>query len=138
MMRSTVWSDESSRHVFIFELEEALLPGVVRRMGPPVGMEESGRRFVEAHLGAEDTVSGPWIEGRRWWVEVRRPEPEARRLLESALGDGGREIGVSRGIGERMRRGLGVLVGDEVEEYLDADFAVFLDEFLRGRPGWLG
>jgi tRNA nucleotidyltransferase (CCA-adding enzyme) len=137
VMRSTVWSDEECRHVFVFELEEAVLPGVVRRMGPPVGMEESGRRFVEAHLGAEDTVSGPWIEGRRWWVEVRRQEPEARRLLESALGDGGREIGVSRGIGERMRRGLGVLLGDEIEEYLDAEFAVFLDGFLRGRPGWL-
>jgi tRNA nucleotidyltransferase (CCA-adding enzyme) len=137
VMRSTVWSDEESRHVFVFELEEAVLPGVVRRMGPPVGMEESGRRFVKAHLGAEDTVSGPWIEGRRWWVEVRRPEPEARRLLAQALGDGGREVGVSRGIGERMRRGLGVLLGDEIEEYLDADFAVFLDGFLRGRPGWL-
>ena len=137
VMRSTVWSDEASRHVLVFELEEAVLPGVVRRMGPPVGMEGSGRRFVEAHAGGDDTVSGPWIEGGRWWVEVRRPEPEARRLLAQALGDGGRDVGVSRGIAERVRRGFSVLLGDEIEEYLDAEFAVFLDGFLRGRPGWL-
>ena len=138
VMRSAVWSDEARRHVFVFELEEAVLPGVVRRVGPPVGMEESGRRFVEAHKGAEDTVSGPWMEGRRWWVEVRRPEPDAKRLLASALGDGGREIGVSRGIGERMRSGFAVLVEDEIADVLEPDFAVFLDKFLKGRPGWLG
>jgi len=72
------------------------------------------------------------------WVEVRRPEPDVRRLLASALGDGGREIGVSRGIGERLRRGFGVLLGDEIAEHLDPEFAAFLDGFLRGRPGWLG
>jgi tRNA nucleotidyltransferase (CCA-adding enzyme) len=137
VMRSTVWSDEASRHVLVFELEEAVLPGVVRRMGPPVRMEDSSQRFVEAHAGTDDTVSGPWIEGERWLVEVRRPEPEARRLLAQALEDGGRDIGVSRGIGERMRRGFSVLVGDEIDEYLDAEFAIFLDGFLRGRPGWL-
>jgi tRNA nucleotidyltransferase (CCA-adding enzyme) len=138
VMRSAVWSDEARRHVFVFELEEAVLPGVVRRMGPPVGMEESGRRFVGAHKGSEDTVSGPWMEGRRWWVEVRRPEPDARRLLSKILGDGGREIGVSRGIGERMRGGFDVLIGDEIEDFLEPDLAVFLEKFLRGRPGWLG
>ena len=73
----------------------------------------------------------------RWWVEVRRPEPEAWRLLAQALEDGGRDIGVSRGIGEKMRRGVSVLVGDEIEEYLDAEFTIFLDGFLKGRPGWL-
>jgi tRNA nucleotidyltransferase (CCA-adding enzyme) len=138
VMRSTIWSDEVRRHVFVFEVEEAMLSGVVKRMGPPVGMGESGKRFVEAHLESDTMVSGPWIEGSRWWVEVRRPEPDARRLLASALGDGGREIGVSRGIGERLRRGFDVLLGDEIAEHLDSEFAAFLDGFLRGRPGWLG
>jgi hypothetical protein len=78
------------------------------------------------------------MEGRRWWVEVRRPEPDAKRLLASALGDGGREIGVSRGIGERMRSGFAVLVDDEIADVLEPDFAVFLDKFLKGRPGWIG
>ena len=137
VMRSGVWSDEASRHVFVFELEAAVLPGAALRMGPPVEMEENGRRFVEAHAGVGATVSGPWVEGGRWWVEARRPEPDARRLLESALGDGGREIGVSRGIGERMRRGLSVLLGDEIEDHLNPEFAVFLHGFLKGRPGWL-
>ncbi|UCH57592.1 MAG: hypothetical protein JSV18_01335, partial [Candidatus Bathyarchaeota archaeon] len=117
-------------------LEVAVLPGVVRRMGPPVEMEESGRQFLRAHLGAEDTVSGPWIEGRRWWVEVRRPQPDARAFVASLLKHGGREIGISRGLAERIVEGHRVLLGDEIGEYLDRGFSGFLDRFLRGRPGW--
>ncbi|MCW3978283.1 MAG: CCA tRNA nucleotidyltransferase [Candidatus Bathyarchaeota archaeon] len=137
VFRSATWSDEASRHVLVFELEDPVLPGTEKRMGPPVVMEADSGRFVEAHLGAGGTVSGPWIDGGRWWVETRRPETEARRLVASALEDGGRGIGVSRRLGERIRRGHGVLVGVEIEGYLDDDFARFLDRFLKGRPAWL-
>jgi len=135
--RSAAWSDESSLHVIVFELGCAVLPGVMRRVGPPVRMVEDGRRFVEAHLGAEGTVSGPWIEGDRWWVETVRPEPEARGLVESALADGGRGVGVSRRLGEKMRDGLSVLLGEEVAPYVAGEFARFLFRFLDGRPVWL-
>jgi tRNA nucleotidyltransferase (CCA-adding enzyme) len=137
VFRSAVWSDESSMHVLVFELAALVLPGTERRAGPPVRLEGDGRRFLEAHLGAEDTVSGPWIEGDRWWVEARRAETDARRLVAAALGDGGRGIGVSRRLGDRIRAGHRVLVGGEIGECLGSDLAVFLDRFLKGRPAWL-
>jgi tRNA nucleotidyltransferase (CCA-adding enzyme) len=137
VVRSRVWSDEASRHVFVFELESATLPAFVRRMGPPVRMVEGVRRFLEAHAGSEETVSGPWVEGNRWWVVVRRGEREAGAVLGSFLVDGGRGVGVSRGIAERVSRGFRVLLGGEVEGIVTPDFATFLDGFLRGRPGWL-
>ena len=137
VFRSAVWSDESTRHVLVFELERAVLPAVVKRMGPPVRMARDGERFLRAHMGAEETVSGPWIEGDRWWVETRRRETEARELVNSALSEGGRDIGISRRLGEKIRRAHAVLVGGEIAPHLDSGFAGFLDRFLKGRPGWL-
>ncbi|MDH5792235.1 MAG: CCA tRNA nucleotidyltransferase [Candidatus Bathyarchaeota archaeon] len=137
VMRSAAWSDESSRHFLVFELESAVLPGNMKRAGPPVGMEEDGDRFLRTHLGAADTVSGPWIEGDRWWVDTRRPEPDARRLLSSTLEDGGRGTGVSRKLMGKIRRGHRVLLGEEIAGFLDPGFAGFLDRFLKGRPAWL-
>jgi tRNA nucleotidyltransferase (CCA-adding enzyme) len=137
VFRSSVWSDETSMHVLVFELAALAIPGTERRAGPPVRLEGDGRRFLEAHLGAEDTVSGPWIDGDRWWVEARRGETDARRLVAAALGDGGRGIGVSRRLGDRIRAGHRVLVGVEIGGCLGGDLAVFLDRFLKGRPAWL-
>jgi tRNA nucleotidyltransferase (CCA-adding enzyme) len=137
VVRSRVWSDEASKHVFVFELESATLPASVRRMGPPVRMVEGVRRFLEAHAGSDETVSGPWVEGDRWWVVTLRDAREAGAVLGSFLVDGGRGVGVSRGIAERVSKGFRVLLGGEVEEALTPGFAAFLDGFLRGRPGWL-
>jgi tRNA nucleotidyltransferase (CCA-adding enzyme) len=137
VVRSGVWSDERSRHVFVVELESATLPGVVVRRGPPVRMVEGSRRFLEAHLGSEGTVSGPWIEGDRWWVLLRRRDCCVRDVVSGLLEDGGRGIGVSPGIAERLAEGHRVLLGDEVAGIMEQGLAVFLDGFLRGRPIWL-
>jgi len=137
VVRSGAWSDEEARHFLVFELESAILPRVVRRMGPPVGMAEDSKRFLEAHGGSEETVSGPWVEEGRWWVTVNRKEPEVRGFVSSALHDGGVGIGVSRGIAERVLKGHRVLLGGEIGEFLDGGLASYLDRFLKGRPGWL-
>jgi tRNA nucleotidyltransferase (CCA-adding enzyme) len=138
VFRSAVWSNEVSKHIFVFELESDSLPGIMKRKGPPVEMAENSMQFIEAHLGVETTILGPWIEGNRWWVGLKRPEPSARGLVASLLRDGGRDIGISRRLGEKIKQGHEVLMGDEVGGFLDAGFADFLDHFLRGRPGWLG
>jgi tRNA nucleotidyltransferase (CCA-adding enzyme) len=137
VVRSGVWSDEASSHVFVFELESVTLPVSVRRMGPPVRMLEGVRRFLEAHAGSDETIAGPWVEGDRWWVLTERGLREAGAALEAFLADGGRGIGVSRGIADRVTRGFSVLRGGEVGEIVTPSFASFLDGFLRGRPGWL-
>jgi len=137
LMRSAAWSDEASRHVLVFELETAVLSPTMSRKGPPVGMADDGERFHRAHIGADNTVSGPWIDGDRWWVEKLRPERDAGGLLESLLADGGREIGVSRGLLGKIERNGRVLVGEGIAEFLVLEFSGFLQRFLRGRPGWL-
>jgi len=137
VVRSGAWSDEASSHVFVFELESAILSDTVKRMGPPVRMEEGVRRFLDAHAGSDETVSGPWVEGDRWWVVTGRGARDTVAALKAFLVTGGRGVGVSKGIAEKVARGFRVLRGGEVEEALPHGFAEYLDDFLRGRPGWL-
>ncbi|RLI10641.1 CCA tRNA nucleotidyltransferase [Candidatus Bathyarchaeota archaeon] len=137
VIRSAAWSDEASRHILVFELESAAIPGVVKLKGPPVEMAESSERFLRAHLNADSTVSGPWIEGRRWWVETRRKQTDASSLLSSALRDGGRGVGVSRRLSDKIAQGYQVLMDEEIAGHLRGDFARFLHRFLKGRPVWL-
>jgi len=135
--RSAVWSDEESRHVFVFELEGLILPGAARRMGPPVRMAEDCGRFLEVHVGAGDTLAGPWVEGDRWWVLKRREAVDARLVVSSALEGGGSGIGIPRRLGKRVARGFEVLAGGEIGEYLGPGLSGFIWRFLRGRPDWL-
>lgn len=137
IVRDGVWSDEASRHLFVFELESDVLGRSKKRMGPPVRIIEDSARFIEVHLDAEDTVSGPWIDGDRWWVEKLRTIRDARSLIESVLEDGGRDIGVSRKLAIWLREGGRVLTGDEIGEFLEPGMSLFLYQFLKGRPAWL-
>jgi tRNA nucleotidyltransferase (CCA-adding enzyme) len=137
VVRDGVWSDETSRHLFVFKLESDILGSSKRRMGPPVRIVEDGIRFVEAHLHAEDTVSGPWIEGDRWWVEKLRPVRDARILIESVLEDGGRSVGVSKNLAILIKESSRVLAGDEIGEFLEPGLSLFLYRFLRDKPVWL-
>ncbi len=137
VLRSGAWSDESSRHALIFELESGVLPPTAMRRGPPVRMAEDSERFIEAHVGEESTVSGPWIRGDRWWVEVRRRERDARVFVEALLSDGGSSIGVSHNLVARVRDGGVVLLNGEVGDYLAPGLSQFLHRFLKGRPAWL-
>ncbi|MBL7168902.1 CCA tRNA nucleotidyltransferase [Candidatus Bathyarchaeota archaeon] len=137
VFRSASWSDESTRHVLVIELASAVIPGVMGRRGPPVALAEDGVRFVNVHLEAEDTVSGPWIAGDHWWVAKRRAEPDARRLLAAMLEEGGLGVGVSKGLKEKMRHSGRVLLNEEVGGFLERGFEGFLAGFLRGRPVWI-
>jgi tRNA nucleotidyltransferase (CCA-adding enzyme) len=137
VLRSGVWSDEVGLHVFIFEFDSLQLPPIVKRKGPPVEMAEEGKRFLNTYIESEDTVSGPWIEGHRWWVETKRKIIHAREFIEIALLDGGRNIGVSKGIADRIKMDSSILFDIEIEKHLNPNFAIFLDEFLKGRPAWI-
>ena len=137
LIRSSAWSDESSKHVLIFELGAERIPSSVRLPGPPVGMAESCDRFLRTHHGVESTISGPWIEGRRWWVETRRTCPDIRSLMESALRDGGRGLGVPKKLSDDIVEKTIILMDEEIASHLNGDLASFLGRFMDGRPSWL-
>ena len=137
LVRSSAWSDERHRHVLVFQLESSTIPGVTKHVGPPVSMPRNTESFLGKHLGSEATESGPWIEGDRWVVMLRRQHTEAKELLEERLRDGGRAVGVSRKLAVRILQHHRVLVNEEIRDYLVDGFEKHLYRVLVGRPHWV-
>ncbi len=136
VLRSGAWSDGVGLHVLVWEAAEDRLQGARLHKGPPVYMREDSRRFLEAH-GGGGAVAGPFIQGDRWCVVLRREPLDLRGCVESALVDGGVGVGFSKGLAERVARDRRVLLGVEVKPLLQGGFTGFLLRWLRGRPVWL-
>jgi len=84
-------------------------------------------------------MSGPYIEGSRWVVWLKRQYSDVADFLKAMLKEGGRQLGVASRLSEAFREGFEILVDNEILEFYFAnpDFAKFLTEFMRGRPFWL-
>ncbi|MFP3951620.1 MAG: CCA tRNA nucleotidyltransferase [Candidatus Bathyarchaeia archaeon] len=134
--RAAFWSDDEDLNVLTIELGSATIPRAAKQYGPPVRMRDDSRGFLKTHIGDEETVSGPGVEGDRWWVIKRRDIHCAERALRTVLEEG-RDIGISRGIRESMRQGYNILRDEEIEDYLTEDLCLFLDDFIRGCPDWI-
>jgi tRNA nucleotidyltransferase (CCA-adding enzyme) len=139
VLRQASWSDEKTLNVFIFELEQHILPQTKKHLGPPIEKARECENFLKKYLGNVETISGPYIDDGRWIVEVRRKCTDAVLLLKERLKDGGRNAGVAEEISKKIRGELKIFVNDEIADVYarNAEFARFLTEFLSGRPNWL-
>ena len=123
----------------MFELEAQTLPNVKKHLGPPLERETECVKYLAKYSGNEQVISGPYIEDGRWIVELPRKTADAAILLKEKLADGGKNAGVADLIAEVIKEDFKVLVNDEVLKIYvgNADFAVFLNYFLSGKPFWL-
>ena len=139
LLRDTAWSDEKTVNMFIFEVEQQTISPVKKHLGPPLDKESECRRFLGKHVGNADTVCGPYVEDGRWVVILKRKYSDAAKLLNSRLKDGGRNAGVAEQISHTISKGYKILINEGVLGVYEKnlEFAVFLTEFLDGRPKWL-
>jgi len=139
IMRDCVWSEEKNLNVFIFEVESRFLPLIKKHLGPPLRKKVECEKFLQKHLGAVHTISGPRVEAGRWVVEIRRKHADVVDLLLEKLGDGGRRVGVAELISKAVASSVEVLVNEEVLALYSSsrEFAKFLTEYLGGKPRWL-
>ncbi len=139
ILRDAVWSDEKTISVFVFELEQRALPSVKKHLGPPLERKKECEKFLSKYAHNGDVVSGPYIEGGRWVVELRRKVTDAVEFLKEKLKDGGRNVGAAELISQAFREKLRILVNSEVVEVCrgNGEFAEFLTDFLSGKPFWL-
>lgn len=139
ILRDAAWSDEKDLNTFVFELENCCLGSVVKHLGPPLDKGDECDKFISKYLGNDDTVCGPYLDDDRWVVLIRRRFIDACDLLRAKLEQGGRNAGVAEGISQVLKRGFRVLVNEEIDEVYrsNGSFAVFLTEFLQGKPKWL-
>jgi tRNA nucleotidyltransferase (CCA-adding enzyme) len=136
--RSGTWSDETERHIFTYEIDSIVLPPVVKKVGPPVRLIKDSEDFLSNYIGSPDLVSGPGIEGGKWWVEVDRKHKFTRAYIRSVLFTGCEELGVPKRVADLLRGGGKVLINEEIESEYSGEFPAFLEDFLKGRPDWLG
>lgn len=138
VMRASAWSDEKTMNVLLFELESKDLSASRKHVGPPVDSKEAAN-FLEKHVGAESTVSGPWVEDGRWMIETKRKCADAVLLLREKLRVGGRDVGVASKLAESVRTSLKLLANEEIVDLCSSNpgFAKFLTGYLIGRPRWL-
>jgi len=137
VLRNTAWSNEQTRHIFIYELESASIPDAVVHVGPPLHFEANVQRFIKTYKDNPKTIAGPDLKGDRWYVIVKRGQTHVKEVLESLLSDGGRGIGVSRKLSIRILQHHRVLLNNEIKDYLSEDFTGFLIKWLKGRPKWI-
>jgi tRNA nucleotidyltransferase (CCA-adding enzyme) len=138
VLRDAVWSDEKSLNVFVFELQNRLIPNMKTQVGPPLNKKIESEKFLRKHLGSGLIVCGPRIGKSRWVVDVKREYTDAVVLLENKLRDGGKLEGVADIVADAVGS-LEVLVNDKLLSLytVNSGFAGFLSQFLDGKPLWL-
>ncbi len=139
VLRSMSWSDEHDLNIIVFEIEKDPLSVIRKHMGPQIFRKEDTDNFLKKHVGAKDTVSGPWIEGNRWVVEKDRKYRYALSLLKDSLANGGENIGIAKLISKSLKKGSDVMQNDQILDLYvsNIEFAKFLVNFLVGKPSWM-
>ncbi len=139
VLKDAVWSNEKTISVFMFELEQQVLPNIKKHLGPPLEREAECEKYLAKYVNNERVISGPYIEDGRWIVEVPRKTTDAVALLKEKLIDGGKNAGVADLIAKTIQKNFKILVNDEVLKVYEGntDFAAFLIDFLSGKPLWL-
>jgi tRNA nucleotidyltransferase (CCA-adding enzyme) len=139
VLKDAVWSNEKTVSVFMFELEQQVLPNVKKHLGPPLEREAECERYLAKYANNEQVISGPSIEDGRWIVELPRKTTDAVTLFREKLADGGKNSGVADLVSKNIQKDLKILVSDEIFKVYEgnADFAAFLTVFLSGKPFWL-
>jgi len=137
-VRSTVWSDEARSSAILVELDTSILSEVQLREGPPVSKMDDSQGFLDRHLGARDTVRGPWIEADRWVVDKERRILSIQQLVIAALKDPRLGLTVPDQLNISFRQNVRVLENRKILALLGREgFDQALSEFLAAKPAWL-
>ena len=81
VLKDAVWSNEKTLSVFIFELEQQVLPNIKKHLGPPLEREAECEKYLAKYGNSDQVISGPYIEDGRWMVELPRKTTDAVILL---------------------------------------------------------
>jgi tRNA nucleotidyltransferase (CCA-adding enzyme) len=138
LIRKHVWSDEKIC-IFIFEIDSQFLSPIKKHLGPPISKNEHCELFLKKYVENTQTISGPRVEGRRWVVEVKRSYTDVKELLTEKMKNGGIEVGITHSLANDISRSFEILVDEEILSFYSSntEFAIFLTEYLIGKPKWL-
>jgi tRNA nucleotidyltransferase (CCA-adding enzyme) len=139
VFRSGVWTDEDTSIIFVFELEQLVLPRVKLHVGPPVERRCECEDFLKKYAHSNCVIAGPYLHEGRWVVQLQREECDAVKWLRSWLKSGQREFGAAELVKETLKERAEVFANGEILSVCKSspEFAVFLSEFIACKPFWL-
>ncbi len=138
VIRSESWSNEKNYALILFHLESHELPYAFKHVGPFVELAQSSDQFMARYVDASDTISGPWIDTDRWFVEKNRTERSAVHLLEKIVKKRNSSYGIPSRIFESLQKESRILINQEVLTLTAVPgVAEEIYRFIRGRPMWL-
>lgn len=114
--------------LYLLEFETYTLPRVEKHYGPPVSVRNS-KDFLKKWTEHGKSLSGPYIEGYRWVVEVERQYTDASQLLREGL----RRATLGKHLDRQVRKGLRILIGRVA---LKTRYAEAITAFLQPRFPW--
>lgn len=120
---------EGPEWVLLLELEAGELPPVRRHQGPPTWMGQA-QDFLAKWEAAPERVAGPYVEGDRLLVDLRREVTRGAEALERGLPP----LSLGRNLDEGVRRGYRVLEGEELARAHPGPLAAFLFRRLPWAP----
>jgi len=92
--------------VFLFELTVDSLPRVARHEGPPVWVKNA-KDFLDKWRRSPKTISGPYLRGERWAVDLTRDATTAAALVKAKW----RELGLGKDLEKAARRAMRIRSG---------------------------
>jgi len=136
VLKSDIWS-EKKVNALVFGLESITISPTKRHIGPPLDSKEA-IRFIEKYTEEGRVIIGPWAEGGRWIIGVRRRHVDATSLLIENLKNGGKSVGVSSGLAGDIKEAK-IYVNKEILNFCSSnvEFAKFLAAFIKGKPKWM-
>lgn len=114
--------------ILLFEFEIFRLPSVKKHVGPPI-YHKNAKEFIEKWKNSRSALSRPYIEGKRWVVDVKREYTDARELIWREL----LNLNLGKHINESVRESFKII---EDGELVRKAYQTLLTEFLVRRFRW--
>lgn len=134
VMRSDCWTDEKDFAIILLEMEVSKLPLINKRIGPLVFDLDDSDNFIKKY--EKDVLTGPFIEGNTWCVEVERKWKDAKEKLVDSLRESEgilKAKGIPNHVAEEIAKGFEIAGIKKVEELMEKnkEFAVFLRKYFE-------
>ena len=138
ILGSGFWTDEVDTGALAFKLASWQIPEARVHYGPFVWQREASMKFIERHLGREDTAEGPFIQDFRW-VVVKKRESDVLKVLKRLLSDSStmKSIGVPSRIAGSIEEGYKLFTEKNILELKGTRLEAFLTKVIDRTPQYV-
>jgi len=137
VIRSGDWTDESREALIFFMLEDDVLPTSLLREGPSAFDYASSEAFLAKHRSSAEVLSGPFIDGGRWTVVLRRNITRADDLLRVFLTSEKFSAGLSPDVIGSFSQAKVMTTEQLSQDALSQEGREKVLDFIAGREPWI-